>query len=476
MDTGGLVIVVTLQASQGLRRADVGHAATRQITFLDSRLRRVECILYAVFLLFHLHLGGSAYVQDSHATGELAQTLLELLAIVIGSGDFNLFLDSRYAVFDLGCLSGTAYDGGILLGDGHLLGLTEHVGRCVLQGVAALLGDHGCTGKDGDILQHFLAAVTEARSLDGSDLQGATKFVHHQGGQRLAVHIFRDDEQALAFTGNRLQDRHQILHRGDFLIGHEDERIVQQGLHLLAIGHEVRADVAAVELHTFDHFHLGLGTLGFLNGDNAVLLHLRHSIGDEFTNECIVVGRNDTHLLHLGVVVAHVLALLLQVLHDGGHGLVNTAFEVHRVGTCGHVLDTDIDDGLGQHRSGGGTVTGLVVGLGSDLLDHLGAHVGEAVFQLHCLGYGYTVLGHLRSTEFLVNHHVAAFRTQRYLDGVCQRIRAFFHTGTNIHVEFYLFCHNAFLLMIYRIARMSDCLTIRYFLSSTVTSVPAYLP
>ncbi len=31
-------------------------------------------------------------------------------------------------------------------------------------------------------------------------------------------------------------------------------------------------------------------------------------------------------------------------------------------------------------------------------------------------------------------------------------------------------------LLPYRIAKMSDCFTMRYFLPSTVTSVPAYLP
>jgi hypothetical protein len=40
----------------------------------------------------------------------------------------------------------------------------------------------------------------------------------------------------------------------------------------------------------------------------------------------------------------------------------------------------------------------------------------------------------------------------------------------DISIEFDFLCHD------YRIAKMSDCLTMRYFLSSTVTSVPAYFP
>jgi hypothetical protein len=46
----------------------------------------------------------------------------------------------------------------------------------------------------------------------------------------------------------------------------------------------------------------------------------------------------------------------------------------------------------------------------SDLLDHLGAHVLEGIFELDLLGDGDAVLGDGRGAELLVEDHVAALR------------------------------------------------------------------
>ena len=66
---------------------------------------------------------------------------------------------------------------------GDLAGLAEHVEADVLELHAELLGDHLAAGQDRDVLQHRLAAVTEARRLDGGDLEPAAQLVDHQGGQ-----------------------------------------------------------------------------------------------------------------------------------------------------------------------------------------------------------------------------------------------------------------------------------------------------
>ena len=38
----------------------------------------------------------------------------------------------------------------------------------------------------------------------------------------------------------------------------QDECVLENGFHALGIGDEVRREVAAIELHTFDDFELGL--------------------------------------------------------------------------------------------------------------------------------------------------------------------------------------------------------------------------
>ncbi len=156
----------------------------------------------------------------------------------------------------------------------------------------------------------------------------------------------------------------------------------------------------------------------------------------------VVVGRNRTNLLNLGVVLSNRLALGLEFLHNCVYGLVNALLEVHGIGACSHVLEAYIDDGLCKDSGGGGAVTCLVVGLGGNLLHHLGAHVLELVFKFHFLCYGYAVLGNLGSTELLCNDNVTAFRSKRYFNCICKCICTVLHGGADVCIEFDFLCHN----------------------------------
>src|SRR6185436_15305465 len=55
------------------------------------------------------HLLGT---DDGDATGELSKALLELLAVVVGGGLFDLAANLRNAALDVGLLAGTFDDGG----------------------------------------------------------------------------------------------------------------------------------------------------------------------------------------------------------------------------------------------------------------------------------------------------------------------------------------------------------------------------
>ena len=68
----------------------------------------------------------------------------------------------------------------------------------VLELDAEVFGDHLAAGQDGDVLEHGLAAIAEARRLDGGDLQAAAQLVDDERGERLAFDVFGDDEQRLA--------------------------------------------------------------------------------------------------------------------------------------------------------------------------------------------------------------------------------------------------------------------------------------
>ncbi len=116
-----------------------------------------------------------------------------------------------------------------------------------------------------------------------------------------------------------------------------------------------------------------------------------------------------------------------QLGDDGGNRLVDAAPEVHRVHPGGHGLRALADDGLGQHGRGGGAVAGLVVGLRGHLAHHLRAHVLELVGELDLLGDRHAVLGDPRRAEALVEHDVAALRTEGDLHRVGQDIDAAQH-------------------------------------------------
>ena len=67
-------------------------------------------------------------------------------------------------------------------------------------------------------------------------------------------------------------------------------------LHALGVGDEVGGEVAAVELHAFDHFERGLHRAGFLDGDDAVLADLLHGLGDDAADLLVVVGADGADL------------------------------------------------------------------------------------------------------------------------------------------------------------------------------------
>src|SRR3712207_6466346 len=81
-----------------------------------------------------------------------------------------------------------------------------------------------------------------------------------------------------------LEDWQHRLERRQLLLVDEDVGVLELGDHLLRIGDEIRGQVAAVELHALDHVELGLGGLGLLDGDDALVTDLLHRIGDHLAN------------------------------------------------------------------------------------------------------------------------------------------------------------------------------------------------
>ena len=342
------------------------------------------------------------------------------------------------------------------------------------------------TGEHGDVLEHGLAPVTEARRLHGADLQRAAELVHNQGGQSLALDVLGDDQEGLARLGHLLQDRKKILHGGDLLVVDQDESVLQNGLHPLGIGDEIGREIPAVELHSLHGLQGGLQPLGLLHRDDAVLPDLLHGVRDEGSNLLVIVGGNGPDLGDL-LLALGLHRELLELLHHHGYGLVDPTADPHGVGSRRNVLQPLAEDGLGQNRGRRGSVTGHVGGLGGHFLHHLGPHVLDGVLQLDLLGHRHAVLRDGGRAELPVQHNVPALGSEGYLHGPGQLVDAHLQCGAGLNIKCkFLRCHlrisfavvlvflddPGYLMM----ARMSDSRRMRNSSPSTLTSVPLYFP
>ena len=132
------------------------------------------------------------------------------------------------AGFDVAGSAGAVDDGGVFLAHFDALGLAQVGQRDLFERQADFFGDDLAAGQDGDVFQHGLAAVAEARSLDGHDLQDAADGVDHQRSQGFAFDFFGDDQQRTAGLGDLLQHGQQVADVADLLVEQQHERVVQQ--------------------------------------------------------------------------------------------------------------------------------------------------------------------------------------------------------------------------------------------------------
>src|SRR6185369_2633984 len=448
--------------------------------FLDRGAGGVERVLDAVLLFLDLNLGSAADADHRNAAGELGQTFLQLLLVVVRGGLLDLRLDLLHARLDLVLLAGTLDDGGLLFLDDHLLGAAEHGRSHVLELDAEVFRDELTAGEDRDVLEHRLAAIAEARSFHGRDLEAAAQLVDDQRGDGFAFDVFSDDDQRLARLHHSFQHWQHRLQAGQLLFVQEDVGILELGQHLLGVSHEVRRDVAAIELHALDDLDVGLERLGFLDRDDAFVADLLHRLRDHLADGGVAIRRDGADLRDFRRR-ADFLGALLDVLDHRGDRDVDAALEIHRIHAGGDRLGAFPHDGLRQHGGGGGAVAGQIVGPRGDLAHHLRAHVLELVLELDLLGDGDAVLGDARSAERLVEHDVAALGTERHLHGVGEDIDAAQHAVARVAGKFHVLGRHCellqFVVVDYAITpMMSDSFMIRSSSPSSRTSVPDHLP
>src|ERR1700733_3040706 len=437
-DPGLLIGVFASELGDGDLGPQERNAAARDNALFHSRAGGVERVVDAVLLFLDLDLGRAANPDHRNAAGELRQPLLQLLLVVVGGRVLDLGLDLGDPALDVRFLAYAVDDGGLLLLDPDALSPAEHLDRDVLQLDAEVLGDHRSASEDRDVLEHRLAAVAETRRLDRCDLQAAAQLVDDQRRQRFALDVLSNDEERLARLHHGLKDGEHRLQRGQLLLVDEDVGILELGQHLLGVCDEIGREIAAVELHAFDDVEFGLQALSLFDRDDALVADLLHRVGDHLADRLVAVGSNRADLRDFRGFL-NLLRALGDVLHSFADREVNAALEIHRIHASCDQLGALANNRLGENRSGGGAVTGGVVGLRGDLADHLRAHVLELVLELDFLGDGDAVLGDARRAERLVDNDIAPLRAQRPSDGVSENVDAAQHLVARVGRKTYVF-------------------------------------
>src|SRR6266511_2387021 len=433
--SGALVAFVSVELNRfdGVQER---HAASGDDTLLERGASRLERVLDAVLLLLHLRLGRGTDLDHRDTAGELRQPLLQLLAVEVGVGGLDLLLQLLDARLDRLGVAGPVDDRRGVLVDHDTAGLAELRELRVLELETHLLGDHFRAGEDRDVLEHALAAVTEARRLDGDGREGATQLVDHDRRERLALDVFGNDQQRLAGLNHLLEHRQQVLDSADLLVRDQDVRLVEHRLHTLGVGDHVRRQVALVELHALGELELEAEGLALLDVHDAVLADLLDRVGEDVA-DLAVAGGDGRHAGDV-LLAGDLLGLRLQVLHHLLDRPLDPTLDRHRVRPGGDVAETVLDDRLSQDGRSRRAVAGNVVRRCGDLADELRALVLEDVLDLDLTRDRDAVVRNRGRAELLVEHDVAPLRAKGDLDRVGEDVHAPLERAARILVELQL--------------------------------------
>src|SRR5690606_9899467 len=264
-------------------------------TFFHSRPGGVERVLNAQFFLFHFGFGRRTDFDHRYAARQLGQPLLQFFAVKVGGRFFQLLFDLVNAGFDFVFVAFAVHDDGVFFRHFHLTGPTQLFNGGGLQFETEFFRNDLAARQNGDVFQHRFTPLAETRRFHRHGRERTPQFVHDEGGQRFPFHIFGDDQERFSLLHDPLQHGQDFLNVAQFFVGNQDVRIFQDRFHFFRVRNHVRRNVPAVKLHPFDDFQFGVEAFGFFHGNDAVIAHFFHGLGDQFANRFVGSG-NGSHL------------------------------------------------------------------------------------------------------------------------------------------------------------------------------------
>src|SRR6266699_1815413 len=346
----------------------MGNATARNQALFYCGSCSGEGIFNACLSVLEFDLGAGSHLDQGHAAGQLRQSLLELLTIVVAGRFLNLCLDLTNARLNCLLASFAFNDGRLILVSHNTTGITQVTECRIVEAATGLFANDLPTGQDSDILQHLLAAIAKARSFDGEHIQDPTQFVHHQRCQRFAIDVLSDNYNiAAALPGHLLEDGQDISNGTDLPICDQNIWIIKRIFHSLRTCDEVGRDIASVDLHSFHVVSLEVSTTRLFHGDNTVFPNFIHHFGDEMTN-LLICGRDGGNLRDLFLTL-NGNGLGADIVDDRLCTLLDTTPDEHGIGSCREILHALYNDSLGQHSSSGCNITRNIICFGCSLFE-----------------------------------------------------------------------------------------------------------
>ena len=327
-----------------------------------------------------LYRRGAARQNHSRAAGQFSDALLKLVALDIFRSSLILshhLFPARADLSGLSAARGYQCLGG---GDPHLARRTEVRQFRILDSSPEIDRNDFPARGDSDVLQHGLAPMAIFRGVDRRYLEVglfASRQQLHDDGRR---NLLRNNQQRPTALFDHREDAVQLIHRHDLVVRHQDERIIEDDLHPLDIGHHVMREIAPLERHPFDDFQGRLDGRSKLHRYDAVIAGALERLRDHLAQRR-VVGRDagyrakPAHAVHRG-------RRGLQQLDGLRNRDLQTLHQLDGVGASGEQLEAVLDKHVREHRRRRRAIAGDLVGLLGNLTQHLRTHVLERILQL----------------------------------------------------------------------------------------------